>query len=123
MAGESSDFRLLRYSLVAVWLGTAFVSVVEWRGQSQDLLRGSELVPAGWSDGLIAAGVAVDLLLGLMLWLRPNRVTYGAALFVMSVMTALASFMQPSLWLHPLGPLLKNLPIAAALWVLAKGAR
>jgi hypothetical protein len=123
MAGESSDFRLLRYSLVAVWLGTAFVSVVEWRGQSQDLLRASELVPAGWSDGLIVAGVVVDLLLGLALWLRPNRVTYGAALFVMSVMTVLASFMQPSLWLHPLGPLLKNLPIAAALWVLAKGAR
>jgi hypothetical protein len=123
MASESSEFRLLRYSLVAVWLGTAVVSVVEWRGQSQDLLRASALVPAGWSDGLIVAGVVVDLLLGLALWLRPNRVTYGAALFVMSVMTVLASFMQPSLWLHPLGPLLKNLPIAAALWVLAKGAR
>ena len=37
----------------------------------------------------------------------------------MLVMTALASVLDPSLWLHPLGPLTKNVPIAAALWVLA----
>jgi hypothetical protein len=31
-------------------------------------------------------------------------------------MTAVATFLQPALWLQPLGPLLKNLPIAALLW-------
>ena len=30
---------------------------------------------------------------------------------------------QPDLWLHPLGPLSKNLPIAAALWVLWQSTR
>ena len=30
-------------------------------------------------------------------------------------MTAAATLLQPALWLHPLGPLLKNLPIAALL--------
>jgi hypothetical protein len=28
--------------------------------------------------------------------------------------------LNPGLWLHPLGPLLKNIPIAAVLWVLAR---
>jgi hypothetical protein len=32
------------------------------------------------------------------------------------VFTLLASAMVPFLWLHPLGPLLKNLPILALLW-------
>jgi hypothetical protein len=30
--------------------------------------------------------------------------------------------LQPALWLHPLGPLLKNLPIAALLWHLYRRA-
>ena len=65
MATDSSDFRLLRYSVVAVWLGTAVVSVVEWRGQSQDLLRASELMPAwpaAWLSGVYrhAGGLLPD---------------------------------------------------------------
>jgi hypothetical protein len=36
------------------------------------------------------------------------------------VLTAIATLLLPSLWLDPLGPLTKNVPIAAALWVLAR---
>ena len=123
MPTESPDRRLLRYSLVAVWLGTAIVSLAEWRGQSRDLLQASGFIQPAWHNGLIGAGVAVDLLLGFALWSRPTRATYIAALCVMALMTALATVLQPNLWLHPLGPLLKNLPIAAVLWVLAKDPR
>ncbi len=40
----------------------------------------------------------------------------------MSAMTLAATVLQPGLWLHPLGPLLKNLPIAALLWHLYRRA-
>jgi hypothetical protein len=33
-------------------------------------------------------------------------------------MTLLATLIHPAWWLHPFGPLTKNLPIAAILWVL-----
>jgi hypothetical protein len=36
----------------------------------------------------------------------------------MTAMTVIGTALQPTLWLHPLGPLLKNLPIAAMLWFL-----
>ena len=36
----------------------------------------------------------------------------------MVLMTLLATAIDPGGWLHPLGPLSKNLPIAAALLVL-----
>ena len=39
-------------------------------------------------------------------------------LLMMIVMTLVGTVLQPALWLHPLGPLLKNLPIAAMLWFL-----
>ena len=36
----------------------------------------------------------------------------------MGVMTLLASAVEPAWWLHPFGPLAKNVPIAAALLLL-----
>ena len=115
--------RLLRASLVVVWLATAVVSVWELHGQSRELLAG---LPTAWTEGntswlptaIILAGAAADAVLGLWLALRPGRKAYGAALLMMLAMTLLATAIQPAWWLHPFGPLTKNLPIAAILWVL-----
>ena len=115
--------QLLRASLVVVWLATAVVSVWELHGQSRELLAG---LPTAWAGGhapwlptaIILAGAAADAVLGLWLALRPGRKAYGAALLMMLAMTVLATAIQPAWWLHPFGPLTKNLPIAAILWVL-----
>ena len=115
--------RLLRASLVVVWLATAVVSVWELHGQSRELLAG---LPTAWTEGntswlptaIILAGAAADAVLGLWLALRPGRKAYGAALLMMLAMTVLATAIQPAWWLHPFGPLTKNLPIAAILSVL-----
>lgn len=116
------DQHLLRLSLAAVWLTTAVVNVFEWQGQSLALLRQAGLQDLTLMHTLIAAGSATDLALGLLLWLHPRRAVYAAALLMMLVMTVVATALLPTLWLHPLGPLLKNLPIAAALWLLWKAA-
>ncbi len=117
---DAADRSLLRWSLIVVWLLTAVVSIVEWQGRSSELLAASGVVRPWLRDVVIGAGVAVDLLLGLALWRRPGRATYLLALGMMLAMTVAATVLQPGLWLHPLGPLLKNLPIGALLWVLAR---
>lgn len=114
----NTELRWLRLSLVFVWLWTAFASLWEWNGQSLALLATLPDAWPGLKPALIGAGAATDALLGLWLWWRPGRPAYGAALIVMEVMTVLATAIDPALWLHPLGPLSKNLPIAAALLVL-----
>ncbi|CAM3813344.1 DoxX-like family protein [Paracidovorax anthurii] len=116
---DPGALRGLRASLVAVWLGTAAASLVEFHGQARDLLLAAGLRDAAWIQALIAAGIAADLAVGAWLWWRPGRPAYGAALALMAAMTLTATALQPTLWLDPLGSLLKNLPIAAiliALW-------
>lgn len=115
--------RLLRYSLVAVWLVTAVVSLVELNGQSRDVLAAAGIASPQWLvQGLIVGGAAADFAAGIALLRWPGRASYAAALALMLVMTLVATVLQPGLWLHPLGPLLKNLPIAALLWHLLRRA-
>ncbi len=114
---------VLRGGLVFVWLATAVVSVVELEGQSSELLK-----QAGWSDPLairvaILVGAGVDLVLGLGMALRPGRGIYLMALAMMVLMTVAATVLTPTLWLHPLGPLTKNIPLAACLWELLREER
>ena len=109
--------RWARASLIALWLGTAVVSVLGWKGVSRELLVGTPLPPA-WHGAAIAAGSAADALLGLALWRWDRPWVYRACLGLLALMTLVATVLQPSLWLHPLGPLSKNLPIAALLLIL-----
>jgi hypothetical protein len=120
---ESANHRLLRLSLVAVWLITALVSWLEWQGDSARLLLTAGLTDARWMNVIIIGGALLDLVIGYALWLRPHRATYVLALVSMAVMTVLATILLPHLWLHPLGMLSKNIPIAVILWVLIKGEK
>jgi hypothetical protein len=117
---DEPDRKLMHATLVITWLATAAVRVAEWNGQSRQVLQQAGFTARGLQDALIALGVAVDVAVGLALWLKPGRMAYLAALLAMAAMTVTGTFIQPRLWLDPLGPLLKNLPIAAMLWVLAR---
>ncbi|WP_237218954.1 DoxX-like family protein [Rhodoferax aquaticus] len=116
---REQELRWLRLSLVAVWIFTALVSVWEWHGQSRLLLLNAGLGHPVLVAALVWGGAAADLALGLaMLW-RPSRWVYALALVLMVVMTLLATVLLPELWLHPLGPLSKNIPLGVMLWILA----
>jgi hypothetical protein len=117
---ETLHRRYLRLSLVFVWLWTAVVSVWELKGQSRALLVASGVSDDGVANALVLAGAVLDAILGLWLLLRPTRPAYLLALATMVVMTLVATVLSPSLWLHPLGPLSKNIPIAVVLWMLAR---
>lgn len=120
MTSQDKSLDLLRLSLVFVWLCTALVSLLELNGRSVDLFRGTVLEGTHFIPWLIWSGIATDLALGAALYLRPERRTYFAALSVMLLMTVVATTLSPGLWLDPLGPLTKNIPIAAILLVLAR---
>jgi hypothetical protein len=119
---SATDMRIARCSLVIVWLWTALVSAGQVDGASRDLLRANPEIPTALYPWLIWSGATTDLVLGLWMLFQPSRAVYLGALGVMLLMTLVATWVDPTLWLHPLGPISKNLPIAALLWLLARKA-
>ena len=87
--------RLMRASLVAVWLGTAVVSAITHRTQGEALLRSAGLTDDTWIQALIWGGAAADLLMGIALWRWPGRHSAWAALALMGVMTLTATVLLP----------------------------
>ncbi|MGX9732517.1 hypothetical protein JAB6_26550 [Janthinobacterium sp. HH104] len=112
---------VLRLSIAIVWIATAIVSAgIHPVEDSYDLLERSSVPPA-WAPPLLAGACLFDLLLGMATlalrppwrrWLWPLQ----AALIVFYTVW-IAVFLPEFLW-HPYGPLTKNLPMLAALWLL-----
>ena len=71
---------------------------------------------------LITAGALADAVLGVLLLAYPRRWVYAACGLLVLLMTAVASVLLPVLWLHPLGPLTKNIALLAMLWFLYKNS-
>lgn len=117
---DEAEVKLLRYSLVFVWLATAFVSIWEADGMSLTLLRDAGLNRPAFVNLAIYGGAGIDVLLGMAMLFKPRQRVYQAVLAVMLLMTLFATFFTPQLWLHPLGPLTKNVPIAVILFALMK---
>lgn len=110
--------RLLRYVLAVVWCVTAYVSLFAYPvSGSLDLLARVGL--AGWPATVALHGAsACDFLMGVACIASPGRRLWLAQAGLILGYTAIVSLAMPEFWMHPFGPLLKNLPILAILFVL-----
>ncbi|MEF8701320.1 MAG: SDR family oxidoreductase [Candidatus Accumulibacter sp. UW20] len=125
-AGESRSRALLawllpvlRGSVAAVWIITGIVSLGLYPVADSHAL----LVRVGVSPALaplIRQGAALlDLLLGVgTLVLRRRRWLWWAQIALIVVYTLIITIRLPEFWLHPFGPMLKNLPLLAVLGLL-----
>ena len=109
----------LRWSIVAVWIATAIVSFglypVE---QSVDLLARTG-IPPSLQPLMLYGAASFDLLLGLGIAFLPRRRwLWLAQLGLIGFYTLVIAFRLPEFLLHPYGPLTKNLPMLAAIWLL-----
>lgn len=104
-------FTLARLSLALLWIFTGLTSLFF------DYTTGYQLlVSSGFSDSitqlLIYSGSILDISLGI--WLLSNKSTkscYSTQIIVITGYTLLLTIIEPSYWLHPFGPLTKNLPV------------
>ncbi len=108
--------RLLRVGAALPWLTEGLLPKVLFQGAyEREVVARSGLVPIDPGAflvllglGQLAAGLLVLTLAG-----RPLRWLLTLLVAALVVLPALVSFPEPLLWVHPFGPLTKNLPIIA----------
>lgn len=112
------ESRVLRVVLATVWLVTAALSFGLYPIEGSLLLVADLGLSRTGSLAVVYAGAALDLAMAVLTLAWPVRALWlfqGAVIVTYSV---LATLLVPEYWLHPFGPLLKNLPILALLWLL-----
>jgi nucleoside-diphosphate-sugar epimerase len=110
---------VLRWSLALLWIATGLLSFGLYPvNKSYEMLAAIGLT--GPVAGMaLYGGAALDLVLGMLL-LRGYRAGLIGLLQLasMAAFTVLALGLPAEYWLHPFAPILKNLPIAAAILVM-----
>ena len=112
------DLKLMRYTLAIVWLVTGVLSLgIFPQRESLSLLESVGL------HGTIALPVlygsaSLDIVLGILTLIRPVPMLWRAQAALVIAYSIIIAIFLPVYWLHPFGPLLKNLPILLLLWML-----
>jgi len=115
---------MLRVALALLWIWTAIVSFGLYPVADSYALLARVGLHGGLATLALYGAAALDLLLGVLtLWSPPRWRSWVwlAQLVLVAGYTVLITFFLPEYWLHPYGPISKNLPIMAAialLWAL-----
>lgn len=109
----------LRWSIVAVWLATAIVSFGQYPVEASYELLARTGIPPFLQPLMLYGAAGFDLLLGLGIAFLPRRrPLWLAQLALIGFYTIVIAWKLPEFLLHPYGPLTKNLPMLAAIWLL-----
>ncbi|HSC76726.1 MAG TPA: DoxX-like family protein [Pseudomonadales bacterium] len=107
-----------RLSLCFLWLFTALTSVLWGRNAGYAVLA-QHNIQGATADLCINAGGILDTIIGLWLLTACHlKWCYRFQILVVTVYSILLTIIDASYWLHPFGPITKNIPIVALLFIL-----
>lgn len=110
---------LLRVSIALVWIWTGVVSLGLYPREESYALLARTGTPASLAPLMLNGAAVLDLALGLATLLaRRRRLLWLIQMALIALYTLIITFKLPEFWLHPYGPLLKNLPLLAAVYLL-----
>lgn len=110
---------VLRFSLGFLWLWSGVQPALTAADVSLDLL-GRTGIAAEWQAAAFYTSSALDVFFGILCFtkFRNYRLLWLAQFVVVLGYSVIVACRLPEMWLHPFAPLVKNVPILAALWVL-----
>jgi uncharacterized protein YbjT (DUF2867 family) len=110
---------ILRWSIAAVWIVTAIVSFGLYPPAASYELLARTGIPESLRPLMLYGAAGFDLLLGLgIVFVKRRRWLWLAQLALIGFYTVVIAIRLPEFLLHPYGPLTKNLPMLAAIWLL-----
>jgi uncharacterized protein YbjT (DUF2867 family) len=110
---------VLRLAIAIVWIATAIVSAFLYPAAASYDLLGRSGIPEPLRPLMLYGASVLDLLFGAgTLFLRRSRWLWRAQLALIGFYTVVIAFRLPEFLIHPYGPLTKNLPMLAGIWLL-----
>lgn len=109
---------LLRLSVALVWLVSGLVSLGLYPAEASYALLARAGVHGALAPVALYGAAALDLAFGVASLAWRRRGLWLAQIAVVLAYTAVISWALPEFWLHPYGPVLKNLPFLAVLVLL-----
>lgn len=106
---------LLQAVLAFIWLFSALSSAALYPVADSLALLAPFGLAGSPAVGVLAGAVGLDLLMGLLTLRRPGRRLWLAQLALIAGYTLLIAWRLPAYLIHPFGPILKNLAVAALL--------
>ena len=117
---STTEHNLARYSLAFLWLFTALTSSIFAPEVGFAIIAKAQITGL-WADIALYGGSILDGLIGI--WLLSNykmRWCCNVQLMVIAVFTLLLTIIDYSFWLHPFGPVTKNIPIVVLIVYMRK---
>lgn len=112
---------VLRLSIAAVWIWTAIVSAWLFPAKESYELLVRTGVPQALAPLMLYGASALDLAFGVMTLAWPRRSRswlWLGQIGLIAFYSVVIAWRLPEFLLHPYGPISKNLPMLAALWML-----
>lgn len=108
---QDTLLKAARYSLAFLWVFTGLTSITFSPEIGYQILVSAKIT-GSLADVFVYAGGALDIILGL--WLLTSfkiKLCSIVQIAVIGLYTVLLTVIDASFWLHPFGPITKNIPI------------
>lgn len=114
----SGHLKLVQFSLSFLWIFTGLTSIFFVPSIGYELLAKSNIT-GGLADVCVIGGSIADISIGLWILVGyQQKLCFAVQIIVILIFSVLLSIIAPNYWLHPFGPLTKNIPILALIWII-----
>ncbi len=114
------ELRLARFTLAAVWLATGFIVLFVYPKEDSMVLLQRVGLFGTPAVAALYGGALLDIVLGVLTLSMCGKRLWIAQACLIIIYTLVITIGVPEFWVHPFGPILKNLPILTLLWLLYK---
>ena len=115
---KPADLRLIRTTLAIIWLVTGMLSLGIYPQQDSLHLLSRIGLQGASALAVLYLAATLDIVLGLLTLFMRRKILWLLQALLIFFYTVMISFWLPEFWLHPFGPILKNLAMLMLLWLL-----
>lgn len=117
------DLMMMRTTLAVVWIVSGILSLGIFPQEASLNMLEQVGLHGNLAITALYGSASLDIVFGLLTLISPSRLLWRMQGAVILAYSVIITAWLPQFWLHPFGPVLKNLPILLMLWLLHEHGR